>query len=79
MPVDGNDCSMCRALHVDTLEGLLDVSADRTDNIVHNVTYVRPNGIVSNIRKQGQYSSSLILIKLLFIVGWLIRAIPAML
>jgi len=44
---------MCRALHVDTLEGLLDVSADRTDNIIHNVTHVRPNGIVGNVNKHG--------------------------
>jgi len=55
-------CSMCRALHVNTLEGLLVVSADHTDNVIHNVTYTRPNGIVSNVRKQGQCSFSLMLL-----------------
>jgi len=40
---------------VDTLEGLLEVSADRMHYIIHNVTYVRPNGIVSNVSKHSQY------------------------
>jgi len=48
-------CSMCRALHVDTLEGLLHVSAGDIDHVIHNVTFVRPNGIVTNISKEGQH------------------------
>ena len=39
---------------MDTLEGLMEVGADRTDNVVHNVTYVRSNGIVGNVDKEGQ-------------------------
>ena len=39
---------------MDTLEGLLDVGADHTDNIIHNVTYVRSNGIVGYVDKEGQ-------------------------
>jgi len=47
--------SMCRALHVDTLEGLLHVGADGIDNVIHNATFVRPNGIVTNISEKGQH------------------------
>jgi len=47
--------SMCRALHVDTLEGLLNIRADGIDNVIHNVTFVRPNGVVTNISKEGYY------------------------
>ena len=46
--------SVCQVLRVDTLEGLLDIGADSIDNVIHNVTYVRPNGIVSNVSRQGQ-------------------------
>ena len=38
---------------MDTLQGLLDVSIDAIDNVIHNVTYLRPNGVVSNVSKQG--------------------------
>jgi len=46
--------SMCRALHVDTLDGLLDISVEGIDNVIHSVTYVQPNGIVGNVGKQGE-------------------------
>ena len=39
---------------MNTLEGLLDVSIEGIDNVIHSVTYVRPNGIVGNIGKQGE-------------------------
>jgi len=45
--------SMCCALHMDTLEDLLHISANGIDNVIHNVTFVRPNGIVTNIDKKG--------------------------
>ena len=48
-------CSMCHALHVDTLAGLFTVSANGIENVIHNVTFVRPNGIVTNIGKESQY------------------------
>jgi len=40
---------------VDTLEGLLGVRCvdAAVDNVSHNVSHVRPNGIVGSVSKQG--------------------------
>ena len=71
--------SLCQALHVDTLDGLLDVSVDAINNVIHNVTYVRPNGIVGNVSKQGQSVARRFLSRnsfhqLLFVALWLLSS-----